>query len=70
MPSLNKIHSSYRVLLLILILSIVGFAGYFLFNDTKPSINSFDECVAAGYPILESYPEQCYTEDKRFINEL
>jgi hypothetical protein len=25
------------------------------------NINSFDECAAAGYPILESYPEQCKT---------
>ena len=22
-------------------------------------INSFEECAAAGYPIMESYPEQC-----------
>jgi eight-cysteine-cluster-containing protein len=22
-------------------------------------INSFDECAAAGYPIMESYPRQC-----------
>ncbi|QQG37529.1 MAG: hypothetical protein HYS26_02755 [Candidatus Kaiserbacteria bacterium] len=34
------------------------------------SINSFDECAAAGYPIMESYPEQCRTPDGRtFVNE-
>lgn len=34
------------------------------------SINSFEECKAAGYPIMESYPEQCRTPDGRlFINE-
>lgn len=33
------------------------------------SINSFDECALAGYPIMESYPEQCATPDGRtFVN--
>jgi hypothetical protein len=32
-------------------------------------INSFDDCVAAGYPVAESYPEQCFTDDgKSFTN--
>ncbi|MFA5132013.1 MAG: Gmad2 immunoglobulin-like domain-containing protein [Candidatus Paceibacterota bacterium] len=31
------------------------------------SITTFDECVAAGYPILETYPEQCQTPDKRLL---
>jgi hypothetical protein len=31
------------------------------FNGTAcvPQIRSFDECVAAGYPVMESYPRQC-----------
>ena len=34
------------------------------------SITNFDECAAAGYPIMESYPEQCRTPDGRtFVNE-
>jgi hypothetical protein len=28
-------------------------------------IDSFEECAAAGYPIAESYPEQCFTPDGR-----
>ncbi len=33
------------------------------------SVKSFDECAAAGYPIQESYPEVCATDDgKRFVN--
>lgn len=27
--------------------------------DPPQSINSFEECAAAGYPIMESYPRQC-----------
>ena len=34
------------------------------------SITNFDECAAAGYPIMESYPERCAVPDGRtFVNE-
>jgi len=34
------------------------------------SIGSFEECALAGYPIMESYPEQCRSPDGRtFVNE-
>lgn len=34
-----------------------------------PQINSYADCVAAGNPILESYPSQCRTPDGRsFVN--
>lgn len=29
------------------------------------AIDSFEECAAAGYPIMKSYPEQCRTPDGR-----
>lgn len=32
-------------------------------NSKIQSITNFDECVQAGYPIMESYPEQCRTPD-------
>ena len=25
----------------------------------KPALKSFEECVAAGFPVMESYPRQC-----------
>jgi hypothetical protein len=35
------------------------------------AIQSFEECRDAGYPIMESYPEQCATPDGRtFANEI
>lgn len=34
------------------------------------SINSFDGCVTAGYPIMESYPRQCKTNDKSFTEDI
>ena len=34
------------------------------------SISTFQECKDAGYPIMESYPEQCATPDGRtFVND-
>lgn len=34
-------------------------------------ITSYEDCVKAGYPILESYPEQCKTPDgKTFTREI
>ena len=39
-------------------------------EDSVATISTFDECAAAGYPIMESYPEQCMTPDGRnFVNE-
>jgi eight-cysteine-cluster-containing protein len=47
-----------KELILILVLSCIGCTAV-------QDINSYEECVAAGYPILESYPEQCMTPDGR-----
>lgn len=54
-------YSSRNIIILILIL-ISGYA-YFYYQHNIPtnnrSISSFEECAAAGYPIMESYPERC-----------
>jgi len=35
------------------------------------SIDSFEECVAAGNPVMESYPRQCRTPDgKHFVETI
>ncbi|MES2215800.1 MAG: hypothetical protein V4481_00705 [Patescibacteria group bacterium] len=49
--------------------------GYYLYlqgTETQyAQIDSYEECAAAGYPILESYPEQCKTPDGRtFTKEI
>ena len=33
-------------------------------------ITSFEECVAAGNPIMESYPRQCRANGQLFVEEL
>ncbi|MCI0597503.1 hypothetical protein L0Y34_00280 [Candidatus Parcubacteria bacterium] len=69
---------TYRTLLLLVVSLVFGGAvGYFLgydhgFERTKQAnISSFAECAAAGYPIMESYPEQCLTPDgKHFVRDV
>jgi hypothetical protein len=34
-------------------------------DGTVYDIDSFEECAAAGYPVMESYPRQCRTPDGR-----
>lgn len=36
----------------------------------QSSITNFDECVAAGNPVMESYPEQCAANGQTFVNQL
>lgn len=48
------------------VILIVGIAIWQLKSRENPqNITSFDECAAAGYPVMESYPEQCKTPDGR-----
>ena len=38
---------------------------------SEAPITSFEDCAAAGYPVMESYPEQCRTPDGiLFVREL
>jgi hypothetical protein len=40
-------------------------------QPNQPEIDSFEDCAAAGYPIMESYPEQCRTPDGRtFVRDI
>ena len=49
---------------------IIAFGvAYWLFGPVS-KINSFEDCVNAGYPIMESYPRQCKTPDGRTFTEI
>jgi len=34
------------------------------------NITSFEECVAAGNPVMESYPRQCRANGQLFVEEI
>jgi hypothetical protein len=38
-------------------------------EETAETIDSFEECVAVGMPVMESYPQQCQTDDGRVFVE-
>ena len=59
-----------RILLIGLVAMLIGFAVVGIVKRQQTTITSFDECVEAGNPIMESYPERCYAEGKSFVREI
>lgn len=50
----------------IMVVVIVAIVFWYMKKDTDyAAVASFEECVAAGYPIMETFPEQCRTPDGR-----
>lgn len=66
-----------KLLVTIIAVFLIGGGMYFIFQNQKPTpipvaqINSFEECVAAGNAVMESYPRQCNTADgKHFVENI
>ena len=75
--------------LIVLLVFLIGLAGYILGTKrsdtsiqvsptpriTSAEISSFEECIDAGNPVMESYPRQCnaggknFTEDVSYLEE-
>lgn len=56
------------VLVMLVIAAIIG-VGWYVWRNQNKNITNFDECVAAGNPVMESYPEQCAANGQTFVNE-
>lgn len=59
------------IVLIMLMLAAVGMYAWRISREDRQdaqSIDSFASCVAAGNPIMESYPEQCRAGDRTFTN--
>ena len=41
-----------------------------LISGCKTQINSFEECVKAGNPVMESYPRQCSADGNTFVEKV
>lgn len=69
---MNNKHTVLYVLGAILLLVVLFFA----YKSSRsvvdsPVVTNFEECKNAGYPVMESYPEQCRTPDGRnFVNTI
>lgn len=64
-----------KALILLGVLIVVGvFAAAIFLEKNKTvnvSVNNFEECTAAGYPVMESYPRQCQAADgNNFIEDI
>lgn len=66
-----------QILVAITILVTAGGIGWYAYQnrqDDTPKqnqvpITNFEQCKVAGYPIMESYPEQCAANGQTFVNE-
>lgn len=64
--SVNKTHLAIALTILVLLV-----VSYNLNNSSKQSsISSFEECAAAGNPIMESYPARCNANGKTFTEDI
>lgn len=68
------------ILVSVLITIIIAAGAWYFFMYRRPvatntnttntsNITSYDDCVAAGYPVLESYPTRCATPDGRSFTQ-
>ncbi len=59
------------LLFFLLAAATVIFVIFFPSLKAKPEskISNFEECVKAGYPVMESYPRQCTVPGGRFFVE-
>jgi Tfp pilus assembly protein PilV len=59
-------------LLIVLILSVVGFAGYYVWNQNQDDteITSYQQCIDAGNPIMESNPPKCSADGNTFTGSI
>lgn len=61
-------------LAVLFIAAFIALVGWYIAGEKQgpviKDVNSFDECAAAGYPIAESYPEQCITPDGRSFTKI
>ena len=58
------------ITVLILILIAIFINWYYQTIKDSATINNFEECTAAGYPIMESYPQQCKINGQTFVQDI
>ncbi len=68
-PSLRSIVIALAALLVLL--AAVSIAAVFSVGERGATVDSFERCVAAGNPVMESYPERCRSADGRvFVRDI
>ena len=54
----------------IILIGFIVLMAIFIGCTQNQVISDFDDCVNAGYPIMESYPRQCSDGENTFVEEL
>lgn len=62
---LGKIEVAFIIIIILAIAAVGWFAWR---QNDKQAINSFADCVAAGNPVMESYPAQCAANGQTFVD--
>ncbi len=52
-----------KKIILVFFLVCAAACAFFLGSREEKAVTSFEECVKAGYPVMESYPRQCKGPD-------
>lgn len=65
-----KITNIIRVIIALAVVALVilFLKGYF--KLPAKSITNFNECVAAGNPVMESYPRQCRADGQNYVETI
>lgn len=71
-------HTSLLVMLGLVVLASIGAMAWFASRGQNevprfpaPSIiTNFEQCAAAGHPIGESYPRQCFAPGQTFVEDI
>jgi len=68
---MKKEDKLFNILAICLVIAVIVLFIYLNRPTITPKVSNFEECVAAGYPVMESYPRQCRTPDgKIFVEEI
>ncbi len=65
----NPAKYAYLAAILVVLFLVAGALSFWA-NNNSVAINNFEECAAAGRPIMESYPRQCAGPDGRTFVEI
>lgn len=58
------------IAIIILLAALAGAVIFYKTRISKPAITNFEECAAAGNPIMESYPRQCRADGQTFVEQI
>lgn len=53
----------------ILVLVLVAVVAFAYLKTPTAKISNYDECVAAGNPVMLSYPPQCSANGKTYVQD-